>query len=105
MKESEIQTKIMNMLKKHPHVVFATVTTTGRVKYKGYWITLGFIGLADIIGQMRDGRTLAIEVKKPGEKPTDEQLDFLDMVQRNGGISGWCDSVEGAMEVINGAKA
>ena len=100
MTESKIQTAIMNLLITHPNVAWAMVTTTGKVKLKGYWTSLGFPGLSDIIGQLRDGRVLALEVKRPGELPTAIQLEFLALVESNGGVSGWCDSVEGVMEIL-----
>lgn len=56
-------------------------------------------GSADIIGIMPDGRFLAIEVKKPGKKPTKEQTNFLRVVNEHGGIGVWMDSVEG-LEVL-----
>lgn len=45
-------------------------------------------GVSDIIGQLRDGRFFALEVKRPGEKPTEEQAVFLSMVNDAGGVSG-----------------
>jgi len=43
-------------------------------------------GIPDIIGIYR-GKFLAVEIKKPGGKPTDLQKEFLTKVQINGGIS------------------
>ena len=42
-------------------------------------------GVADIIGIL-DGRFLAIEVKRPGAKLTEDQAIFLQKVRNNGGI-------------------
>ena len=103
MKESEIQSQIMDMLKKHPRVVWSMVTTTGKAQIAGYWVTLGFEGLSDILGQVETATgstTLAIEVKRPGEQPTKAQHLFLDKVKMAGGISGWCDSLKGAMDIL-----
>ena len=51
-------------------------------------------GSSDIIGIMPDGRFLAIEVKKPGKKPTPEQLNFIEAIRRHGGIAGVVHSPE-----------
>ena len=51
-------------------------------------------GSSDIIGIMPDGRFLAIEVKKPGKKPTPEQLNFIEAIRRHGGIAGVVHGVE-----------
>jgi hypothetical protein len=38
------------------------------------------------MGQLKDGRFLAIEVKKPGGKLTKEQNEFITMVNMNKGF-------------------
>lgn len=43
-------------------------------------------GISDIIGCLADGRFLAIEVKRKGNKPSQEQSDFIDKVNKYGGI-------------------
>lgn len=103
MKESDLQNDIMCVLGAHPKVAWCFVTTTGKVRSKGYWITLGFPGMTDIIGQLTSGRLLAIEVKLPGETPTKIQFDFMDMVDRHGGLAGWTDSIEGALKILEAA--
>jgi len=102
MKEQDIQKDIMSMLDSHPRVVWAYVTSAGTVRGYGGGrpFNIGFNGLADIIGQLDTGQALAIEVKMPGKKPTPEQHTFLDLVSASGGVSGWADSLEKAMEII-----
>ena len=102
--ESDIQSDIMTLLATHPKVAWAHVTTSGKVKGRGgHWMTLGYEGMADIIGQLRDGRLLAIEVKRPGEVPTDIQAEFMSLVNNNRGLAGWCDSVDGAVDLLKAA--
>lgn len=50
------------------------------------------------------GRFLAIEVKRPGEKPRPEQLAFLNRVRNMGGVAGWCSSVAGAVAIVHEAR-
>lgn len=110
MTESDIQQDIIKALTIHPKVAWCMVVTTGKFKVKGGYITTGhyitedqkrLTGMSDIIGQLRDsGQLFCIETKKPGEEPTEEQFDFLDVVSKNGGVSGWADSVESALWVI-----
>ncbi len=99
MKESEIQQDIMKLLASHPKVAWAYVTSTGtfRGMKGGRPITIGFPGMADIIGQLRDGRLLAIEVKKPSNYPTKEQKKFLDDVNKNKGVAFMADSIDSVM--------
>ncbi|HNR14835.1 MAG TPA: VRR-NUC domain-containing protein [Thermodesulfobacteriota bacterium] len=59
----------------------------------------GMKGVADIIGIYR-GRFLAIEVKKPGEKPTRDQEIFLTRVNHEGGFAFVAHSVDDVIRVI-----
>lgn len=56
-------------------------------------------GVSDIIGIYK-GRFLAIEVKKPGAKPTNHQWNFLKAVHENGGIALVARSVEDVAEIL-----
>lgn len=51
-------------------------------------------GVSDLIGCTKYGRFIAIEVKRPGEKPTKEQTHFLNRIRDNGGIAILAYSVE-----------
>ena len=111
MRESEIQTNIMIALGEHPKVAWCMAITAGKVKVGNRYMTLGhyitdsqkrLTGMSDIIGQLIDGRFFCIEVKKPKEKPTEEQFGFMDLVSRNKGVSGWCCDVAGAIQIIEG---
>ena len=102
MKESDIQSAIMCALGEHPLVAWVYVTSTGTYRglKGGRPIRIGVPGMPDILGQLKDGRLLGVEVKKPGDKPRKEQLEFLDMISKNNGVSGWCDCVEQAIQIV-----
>jgi len=100
MNESDIQSAIMTALTEHPGVVWAMVTTTGRVKAKGYWVSLGIPGLPDIVGMLEGGTSFGLEVKKPGARPTELQAEFIALCTAHGGIYGWVDSVDSALDII-----
>jgi hypothetical protein len=42
----------------------------------------------------KTGRFLAIEVKRPGGKPTPEQLQFIDTINQAGGLAFVAHSIE-----------
>ena len=109
MKESDIQSAIMIALGEHPDVAWCMVVTTGNFRVKGGYISVGhyisedqkrLTGMSDIIGMLTSGKFFSVETKRPKEKPTKEQYGFMDLVTRNGGISGWCSSVNGAIDII-----
>jgi hypothetical protein len=49
---------------------------------------------------MRDGRILWIEVKRPGEVPSDLQRHMLDKLRKHGQIAVWTDNLAGALEAV-----
>ena len=106
MKESEIQKKIVNMLRNHPLVAWCYVTSAGYVKglNGGTMFKIGVVGMADIMGQLKTGQLLAVEVKVPGKTPSKEQLEFIDTVNKNNGVAFWVDNVEEAKELMKGLE-
>ena len=52
-------------------------------------------GWPDITGWMpKSGKMLLIEVKVPGERPTQTQYNTMYMLQVSGGVALWCTSVD-----------
>lgn len=105
MSEKEIQKAILKAIKAHPRTGWAYITSSGYVKglNGGQMFRVGVPGMSDIMGQMKDGRLLAIEVKVPGKKPTELQLDFIQMVNQYDGVGGWADRTETALKIIDEA--
>ncbi len=44
-------------------------------------------GVSDIIGILPNGRFLAVECKRAGNKPTPDQIEFMNAVRRRGGVA------------------
>ncbi|MGH6796184.1 MAG: hypothetical protein ACREDH_13550 [Methylocella sp.] len=59
----------------------------GAREIDGRYIRFGFKGCSDIIGQLTDGRFLAIEVKREDGLPTNDQVEFTCKVSRNNGMA------------------
>jgi len=57
-------------------------------------------GISDLLCCI-NGRFVAIEVKRPGKKPREDQLTFLESVRNADGIGMWADSVEDVKEELN----
>ena len=98
--ENEVQEAVLTMVKLHQRCAWAARMNTGATKIEGRFIRFGFPGLSDIIGQTKDGRFVAIEVKREGEKPTAMQQNFLDMVANSGGVSGCAHSAQEAWDIL-----
>lgn len=95
-KESEIQKAILEYLNMSGHFCWRNNTGSLPMNYKGKsrLIRFGKKGSSDILGVSRTGKIIAIEVKRPGEEPTTEQLDFLLAITGHGGIGVVATSVD-----------
>ena len=51
------------------------------------WVKFGFKGCPDVLGQLRDGRILGVEVKGPTGKLRPEQTVFLELIRAAGGVA------------------
>jgi hypothetical protein len=71
---------------------------TGIKKDNGSWIPSNLPGVSDILGILKDGRFLAIEVKRPGGKATEAQLEFIENINDNGGVAFVADNVDIVIE-------
>lgn len=67
---------------------------------KGRAVRFGVVGQADISGILKGGRRLELEVKRPGERPTEEQARFGAMIRTFGGVWEVVHSVEEAVAVV-----
>ena len=86
--EADSLREVMQALKTHKLVAWCERQNTGATKVGGRFIKFGWKGCSDILGQLKDGRLLAVECKRlKGGKLTDEQTLFLELVRQNGGVS------------------
>lgn len=82
-KEQNIQTSIMNY-----------ISSIGGLPIK--FNNMGIYakaGVSDILACIK-GRFVAIEVKRPGNKPTAVQLQFIEAVNSIGGLAFWADNLQ-----------
>ena len=70
-------------------------------KYGGK-VSIGKPGQSDIYGHRPDGRAFYVEVKLPGEKPRQNQLDFIEAMKETGAIAGWCTTIPEALNIVFG---
>lgn len=103
--EHQVQTAILRYLAVSPRVAWAERMNTGAIKIpaangRDRFLRFGFPGCPDILGQMTDGRLLAIEVKSPSGRATEAQAAFLALVAKNKGVSLIARSVDDIMSVF-----
>lgn len=90
-KESVIVRAILEKLRAIP----------GCVVFKHHGSVYSKGGHADVYGVYK-GKAFFIEVKRPGERPTTLQLEFLRTVKEAGAIVGWVDRADKAVLIVTG---
>jgi VRR-NUC domain len=101
--EQGVLNAVLKVLRLHPKVSWVVRMNSGAYKMPdGRFVRFGFPGCPDVLGQMRDGRLLAIEVKAAKGRLTDEQEFVLAKVRANNGVSGVARSIEDAVEIVEG---
>jgi len=105
MRESEIQQQIRAALGRG-HGLVLWRNSTGIAERDGRTHRFGLCrGSADLIGILSpSGRFVALEVKRPNGKPTEEQTLFLELVRKQGGFAAVVDSVDSALAAVDRAK-
>jgi len=102
--EGEIQNQILDWLnlkqifnwRQNTMGVYCGSDDQGKAKFRKAPAT----GVADILGVLPNGRFLAIECKRPGGKPSPEQIEFIDNVNANGGLAFIADNLDIVIETI-----
>lgn len=109
------------------HAILVAINSTGYARVwrnnvgkladaNGRVVTYGLaVGSADLIGivQVRPGepalpdvgRFLALEVKRPGKKATDDQMRWLKVVADMGAVAAVVTSVDEALAVVRDARS
>jgi hypothetical protein len=101
MNETTISRKIAEYLNKSG--IYHLRLNAGKVKKNGSWLILCPEGTPDRMAVKR-GKTVFIEVKRQGEKPTPEQLEAHQRIEKSGGIVLVCDSFESFESQWKGVK-
>lgn len=97
--ETALQNKIIVALNENG--CYAVNHTVGDFYTKyGSRVSIGIPGESDIWGHRPDGKAFYIEVKRPGEYPRKNQLEFIEAMIKSGAIAGWCTSVEEALQLV-----
>ncbi|MBK9238523.1 MAG: VRR-NUC domain-containing protein [Rhodoferax sp.] len=86
-KEAAALVEVLNALKAHPGVVWCERMNSGATRIGTRWVKFGFVGCPDVLGQLRDGRLLGVEVKSPTGRLRPEQTIFLDRIRGAGGVA------------------
>ena len=96
--EAQTLSAVMALLERHPKVAWRRRINSGAFKLDGErFFRAGFVGCSDIIGQLRGGKFLAVEVKSREGVITEAQEAFLDAVRGAGGVAFVARSADDVM--------
>jgi hypothetical protein len=104
--EAEILRAIIQLLHRHPRVAQCWRQNSGTFQERNRDGSTRYIrantarGMSDIMGILKDGRTLAIEVKSRTGRMRPGQEEFLQTIRQAGGVAGVCRSVEDAVRLL-----
>lgn len=105
MSEKQIQKAVLEYLNYHPKIGWAERINVGAHvvvdKNSRRFIRYAFKGCSDVLGQLKSGRLLAVEVKSKNGKLTNHQRDFLKKVKEYGGVALVVRSVDELESQLN----
>lgn len=106
--EAQVLKAVLAYVQRHPKVSLAWRQNSGTFAERNRDGTTRYVrantqrGMSDIMGVLKDGRTLAIECKSLTGRLKPHQAEFLERVRKAGGVAGVCRSVEDAVELMGG---
>ncbi len=79
--------EVLQALTAHPAVAWCERMNTGAARIGNRFVRFGWPGCPDVLGQMKDGRLLGVEVKADKGKLRPEQAVFLERIRCAGGVA------------------
>jgi hypothetical protein len=84
--EAAALVEVLKALKAHPAVSWCERMNSGAARIGARFVRFGFTGCPDVLGQLRDGRLLGVEVKAKAGRLRPEQAIFLERIRGAGGV-------------------
>ena len=78
---------LLKALRAHPAVSCCERMNSGAVRISSRFARFGWPGCPDVLGQLKDGRLLGVEVKGPGGRVRPEQAVFIGRIRDAGGVA------------------
>lgn len=85
--EAAALVEVLLALRAHPMVAWCERMNSGAARMGGRFVRFGWTGCPDVLGQLKDGRLLGVEVKAAKGKLRPEQSLFLERIRAAGGVA------------------
>ena len=86
-KEAAALVEVLQALRTHPAVAWCERMNSGAARMGARFVRFGWPGCPDVLGQLKDGRLLGVEVKGPAGKLRPAQVVFLERIRAAGGVA------------------
>ena len=102
--EAAALVEVLQTLRGHPMVAWCERMNTGAAHIGGRFVKFGWAGCPDVLGQLRDGRLLGVEVKAEHGRLRPEQKIFLERIRASGGVAFMARDCRDVLREINRLK-
>lgn len=85
--EAAALVEVLQALNAHSAVAWCERMNSGAVRIGKRFVRFGWPGCPDVLGQLKDGRLIGVEVKAPKGKLRPEQAIFLERIRCAGGVA------------------
>ena len=85
--EAAALVEVLKTLRAHSMVAWAERMNSGAARIGGRFVRFGWTGCPDVLGQLKDGRLLGVEVKAAKGRLRPEQTVFLERIRAAGGVA------------------
>jgi hypothetical protein len=86
-REAAALVEVLQALRTHPAVAWCERMNSGATRVGARFVRFGWPGCPDVLGQLKDGRLLGVEVKGPTGRLRWEQALFLERIRSAGGVA------------------
>lgn len=86
-KEAASLVEVLKALRSHGAVAWCERMNSGAVRMGARFVRFGWPGCPDVLGQLKDGRLLGVEVKAPKGRLRPAQSVFLERIRCAGGVA------------------
>lgn len=85
-KEAAALVEVLLALRSHAAVAWCERMNSGAARMGARFVRFGWPGCPDVLGQLKDGRLLGVEVKAPAGRLRPAQAVFLERIRAAGGV-------------------
>lgn len=101
--EAAALAEVMQTLRCHPLVAWCERMNSGAAKIGDRFVRFGWKGCPDVLGQLKDGRLLGVEVKAKDGRLRPEQSLFLERIRQAGGVGFMARDCRDVLRELEGA--